>query len=200
MSRVLKWPSMYNKDKWGTRNTKGTSSTISCVGKELLKMLGKLPPLKVLSDSLVSEQKCPGYRNHVKTGPFYGPYLFNNGYCIVQGKFVEEGTLNDYGWRIMIREDSFEYCEMNEAQYIGFRREVYPRVAIDSDYSKEKSKKTKFWFLDEHNRLQSYSYDYTKGDEKPPGYFQAGNGKQKNEKDNSDDDDDDDTGMGGMFD
>ena len=87
---------------------------------------------------------------------------------------------------------------MNGDDYIGFRREVYPRVAIDSDYSQgsANSRKIKFWFLDENDELQSFNYDYTKGSSYPPGWDMG----QKETGLLSDDDDDGDDAMGGMFD
>jgi hypothetical protein len=84
MSSEAKWPSMYrNQGKWGTRNTKGTSTTASYLGRDVRKILAKLPPIKPVADSLVPKNKFPNYIDHIKTGPFYGPYLFSNCYAVM---------------------------------------------------------------------------------------------------------------------
>lgn len=201
MSSTMKWPNMYNNGgKWGTRNTKGTSTTVSYPGKSIRKMLDQLPPINPLKDSLVKAHKHPGYVEHIKTGPFYGPYLFSNCYAVMQGKFVEHGTCNDYGWRVMIKEDSIEYNEMDNDKYIGFRREVYERVAIDSDYTggSANSRKLKFWYLDEADKLQCFKFDYSEGTSKPPGFNMKPIVKGEDGKIESDSGSD--GGMGGMFD
>jgi hypothetical protein len=139
-------------------------------GKELLKMLAKLPALDAIADSLYSKLEGKGeYLEHLKTSPFYGPYRGYNCFEIMQGKFSKLNTLTNYGWKIIISENKIEFSEVNGDDDIGFCRAVFAKGVLDHDFSKNKNVSTKkrMWYLDETENLQCAEMDFSKGLWKP---------------------------------